>query len=208
MGASKTVIIIIDAYNLLHAMPGYKKAMTDRERAHFIAQLSGYGRHKGHKMVIVFDGGPYDWPFRETMKAVQVVYSGIHESADDYIKEYIQAHKAKDVLLVSSDTELNRYAQHHKIPSIDSATFSRLLREDLTTKKSAGAPQKNEAVKLAQDNEFGAVAQEMLDKLMMEASKRVTEKSEDFAELRDKGDMKKNKMSKEERALLEKLKKL
>src|SRR5579863_9041291 len=102
------MIIVVDAYNLLRSVPPYKKTITDRERVAFIAQLSAYGRRKGHKIVIVFDGGPYEWPHKENGKTVQIVYSGIHESADDYIKEYVDAHKAKDLLLVSSDSELNR----------------------------------------------------------------------------------------------------
>src|SRR5437870_4731380 len=97
------MIIIVDAYNLLHAISSSKKAMTDKERAKFITLLGSYGKAKGHKMVIVFDGGPYEWPFKENTKRVCVVYSGMHESADDYIKQYLQEHRAKDLLLVSSD---------------------------------------------------------------------------------------------------------
>jgi predicted RNA-binding protein with PIN domain len=201
------VVIIVDAYNLLHAMPRYKKSMSDSERARFIAELSAYGKRKGHKIVIVFDGGPYDWPFKENMKTVQIIYSGMHETADDYIKEYLEAHKAKDILLVSSDTELNRRAQYHNIPSIDSGTFARLMWEELTASKRVGVARHNKVVKLAQDNEFGGAAQEMLDKLMTEASKQVAQKSEDFI-LRNKPGEKKKQVSKEERVLLEKLKKL
>src|SRR6266404_6481136 len=120
------MIIVVDAYNLLRSVPPYKKTVTDKERAQFIAKLSLYGRRKGHKIVIVFDGGPHEWPFKENMKTVVVVYSGIHESADDYIKEYIDAHHTKDLLLVSSDAELNRWAERLNIPSIDSATFFQL----------------------------------------------------------------------------------
>ena len=89
------MIIVVDAYNLLRSVPPYKKTITDKERMQFIAQLSAYGRRKGHKIVIVFDGGPHEWPFKENMKVVTVVYSGIHESADDYIKEYIEAHRTQ-----------------------------------------------------------------------------------------------------------------
>ncbi len=199
------MIIVVDAYNLLRATPPYKKTITEKERAQFIMHLSGYGRAKGHKIIIVFDGGPHEWPFKENMKTVQVVYSGIHESADDYIKEYIQGHKAKDLLLVSSDSELNRYAQHHNIPSIDSSTFAQLLHEELMTKKSSFIKRPDKVVKLNQDKEFSGSAQDVLDKLMIEASKNVSEKSEDFA--RDRA-VKKDQLTKEERMLLQKLKKL
>ena len=198
------MIILVDAYNLLRATPPYKKTITEKERAQFIARLSAYGRSKGHKIVIVFDGGPHEWPFKESMKVVQIVYSGMHESADDYIKEYIEAHKAKDLLLVSSDSELNRYAQQRNIPSIDSATFAQLLYESSTTKKSFNT-QQHEITKLVQDKEFGADAQEMLDRLMTQASRNVSEKSEDLVSERT---TKKDHLTKEERILLQKLKKL
>ncbi len=205
VGDTKVMIIIVDAYNLLRSIPPYKKAITEQERARFIIQLGTYGHRKKHKMVIVFDGGPHEWPFKENGKTVQIVYSGMHESADDYIKEYIDLHKAKDLLLVSSDSELNRYAQHHNIPSIDSSTFSQLLHQELKTKKTVSSQQQDHVVKLTQDREFSSSAQDMLDKLMIEASKHVSEKSEDFVQNRSQ---KKDEFTKQERVLLQKLKKL
>lgn len=198
------MIIIVDAYNLLRATPPYKKTITDKERAQFIAHLSAYGRAKGHKIIIVFDGGPHEWPFRENFKIVQVVYSGIHESADDYIKEYIQAHKEKDLLLVSSDRELNKFAEYRNIPSIDSVSFAELLREKIVAQSALKAKQQKEIIKLDQDKEFSSDAQEVLDKLMIEASKNVFGKSEDFKE----HVVKHKQLSKEDRVLLKKLKKL
>src|SRR3990172_160940 len=192
----KSMIIVVDAYNLLRAVPPYKKTITDQERIKFIAQLSGYGRRKGHKIVIVFDGGPHEWPFKENMKTVVIVYSGIHESADDYIKEYIDAHKAKDLLLVSSDSELNRYAARLNIPSIDSSTFFHLLNQEMSERQLPTVDQKHEqAVTIMHDSA------ESIDDLMMEASKTVTVKSEDFVANKDRT-TKSERTSKQERALL------
>jgi predicted RNA-binding protein with PIN domain len=202
------MIIVVDAYNLLRAVPPYKKTITDQERAKFIAQFSTYGRRKGHKIVIVFDGGPYEWPFRENMKTVQVVYSGIHETADDYIKEYLEAHKEKDLLLVSSDRELNNCAARFNISSIDSSSFYQFLYEGSAAKKSSPAKQQDEIVKLSQDKEFHGNAQDILDRLMIEASKNVSEKSEDVSVPHKEHAVKHNQLSKEERMLLKKLKKL
>jgi predicted RNA-binding protein with PIN domain len=195
------MIIVVDAYNLLRAVPPYKKTITDQERARFIAQLGAYGRRKGHKVVIVFDGGPHEWPFRENMKTVQVVYSGIHESADDYIKEYIDAHRAKDLLLVSSDSELNRFAAQLNIPSIDSLSFNQLVHEAFRTTESMHK-KTDVVVKLAHDNVVD------IDALMLEASKTVPVKSEDFAPTDKERSVKKAQLGKDERALLKKLNKL
>ena len=195
------MIIVVDAYNLLRSVPPYKKSITDKERAHFIAQLSAYGRRKGHKIVIVFDGGPHEWPFKENMKVVTVVYSGIHESADDYIKEYIDAQRTQDLLLVSSDNELNRWAERLNIPSIDSSTFYQLMYQELSTKQVVSGKQ-HEVVKL-HDNDMSYV-----DTLMMEASKTVPQKSEDVTIKPKRHHDKKDELNKSERALLKKLKKL
>jgi predicted RNA-binding protein with PIN domain len=196
------MIIIVDAYNLLRAVPPYKRTITDNERAQFIKNLSAYGRRKGHKVVIVFDGGPYEWPSKENMKTVTVVYSGIHQTADDYIKEYVEAHKAKDLLLVTSDSELNRFAARVQIPSIDSSVFQQLLHEELRVKEAVVQKNADVVVKLAQDNHT------YIDELMVQASKAVPIKSEDLAPAGKGRDAKKTQHGKDERALLKKLNKL
>ncbi len=196
------MIIVVDAYNLLRSVPPYKKTITDKERVQFIAQLGAYGRRKGHKMIIVFDGGPHEWPFKENMKAMTIVYSGIHDSADDYIKEYVEAHRAKDLLLVSSDAELNRWAARHNIPSIDSSGFHHLLHQELLAKQPI-AEKISEVTKLHRDNDAIDI-----DALMTEASKSVPIKSEDLAPVNKSRDAKKAQVSKGERELLKKLNKL
>ncbi len=196
------MIIVVDAYNLLRSVPPYKKTITDKERAQFIAQLSAYGRRKGHKVVIVFDGGPHEWPFKEQMKRVTVVYSGIHETADDYIKEYVEAHHTQDLLLVSSDSELNRWAERLNIPSIDSSTFSHLLHQELSTKEVV-AEKDSIVTKLHHENDAFDI-----DELMLQASKIVPQKSEDVVSGPKRHHVKKNEINKRERELLKKLKKL
>lgn len=196
------MIIIVDAYNLLRSVPPYKKTITDQERVQFITRLGTYGRRKGHKMVIVFDGGPYEWPFKENRKTVSIVYSGIHESADDYIKEYVEAHQAKDLLLVSSDSELNRWSARLNIPSIDSTAFYQLLYQELSVKQSI-AEKESAVTKLHHDNDGIDI-----DALMMEASKIIPQKSEDVSSGPKRHHVKKDQVSKSEKVLLKKLKKL
>ncbi len=196
------MIIIIDAYNLLRAIPPYKKTITDQERARFITQLGTYGRRKGHKVIIVFDGGSHEWPFKESTKKVTVVYSGIHESADDYIKECLEENRSKDLLLVSSDGELNRFAARLTIPSIDSAAFYELVYQELSVKQSSSIRvPRDQLIKIADDTT------DDIDMLMMEASKNVLIKSEDFVHDKKRG-KKSNPVDKNERSLLKKLNKL
>ncbi len=195
------MVIVIDGYNLLHTVPPYKKTITDQERKRFIAQLGRYGHVKGHKIVLFFDGGPYEWPVKEKMSFVDVIYSGIHESADDCIREYIDKHHSYDMLLVTSDRELNAYAAQHAAPSIDSCAFYQLLQEakSQTTKTSAG---NNSVIKMT-----GQIRED-IDALMKKASVQVPEKAEDIA-VQEKSRMsKKQHLSKQERVLLKKLRKL
>jgi predicted RNA-binding protein with PIN domain len=195
------MIIIVDAYNLLRTVPPYKKKITDQERKQFIAYLRRYGRIKGHKMVIVFDGGPYEWPVKEKQLGILVVYSGIHESADDYIREYIEAQRAKEMLLVTSDRELNNYAAHFSVPSIDSFAFYQLLQE----------AKNHESSKVYTEQVIVKTTESQLtdiDLIMMNASSVVPEKAEDIITNNKSRESKKRQLVKEERLLLKKLRKL
>lgn len=201
LAISEKMIIVIDAYNLLRALPPYGRKITDPERNKFLAEVGLYGRRKGHKMVVVFDGGPFEWPLKERVNGVQVVYSGAHESADDYIKEYLDSIRTQDVLLVSSDHELNVWAAQLDIPSIGSFTFYQLMQEALRAGELKKEIAEGKPVKITERE------QEDVDKIMQEASKVVPIKSEDV--VRDRKDLlKKGKPGKRERKLLKKLKKL
>lgn len=196
------MIIIVDGYNLLRTIPPYKKTITDQERTNFIVQLNAYARAKGHKIILVFDGDSYDRPMKDKVGAVWVVYSGYDESADEYIKRYVQKHYAKDVLLVSSDGELNTYAASYKVPSIDSTVFYDLLLEMRRQKSSAQLlPRAYQAVKTTPDATYD------IDDIMIYASKTVPEKVEDQV-CKEKKHSSKKQLNKKERTLLKKLRKL
>ncbi len=195
------MVIIVDAYNLLRAVPPYKKTITESERKRFIAQLHKYGRIKGHKMVVVFDGGSYEWPFKEQYTGLLIVYSGINDSADDYIREYIGKHRSQELLLVTSDRELNDYAAQRSIPSIDSVAFNDLLF------------QATKSVTIRRDRHpqvIKTTAQECkdVDLLMQTVGQQAQEKAEDLADQNHHRASKKYQSTKEERKLLKKLKKL
>jgi len=193
------MIIVVDAYNLLHAMPSYKKTLTDQERNRFIKQLGMYGRRKDHKMVVVFDGGRFEWPNKEKLHSAYVVYSGIHESADDYIKEYLHLHRAQEMLLVSSDREINRVADHLGIASINSFDFYQLLKDALQEKGSVGSSSED-IVKMTDETNAA------IDELMMNAAKNMPTKAEDLVHGTARSGEKK--LSKHDRVLLKKLHKL
>ena len=49
------------------------RQITQAERNAFIAQLGKYGRLKHHEIILVFDGGPSDWVYKERINGVLVV---------------------------------------------------------------------------------------------------------------------------------------
>ncbi len=196
------MIIIIDGYNLLKQR-FFAQEISEKQRNAFIAQVGIYAKRKAHKIVVVFDGGPYEWANKERMSGVYVVYSGTNETADEYIKRYLDQHRAQDLLLVSSDRELNVHASHLDIPSIGSHDFYQLLLEAVREKKGEIVAPEGTIKKLHESES------EELDALMEQASEKVPLKAEDMLVQKEvkitKG---RHKLSKKERKLLKKLKKL
>lgn len=199
------MIIVIDGYNVLKQSVT-AHACSDRQRAVFLSQLGVYVVRKNHTVVVVFDGGPHEWPSREHKAGVQVVYSGARHSADDYICDYIRENKHKEILLVSSDGMLNSVANEAGVPSIDSHSFYALLMQALyerksdLTRKSAGKQIDNQLVKLHHD-----IPSEV-DKYMEEATRTVAHKEQDepVADV----ELVRNKLARKDRRLLQILKKL
>lgn len=192
--------IIIDGYNMLKSVLDVRE-ISEHERSIFLAQLGRYARRKGHKIMVVFDGGPYQWTHKEVQFDVQVIYSGMHESADEYIHEYLIDHQTKDMLLVTSDHELRLMGSALGITSITAQDFHQLVQEALqpAVKPEVHAGQ---LVKLTEQEN------KELDALMIEASTVIPIKEEDLAARTHRLYKKGKKISKRERLLLQKLKKL
>ena len=192
------MILVIDAYNVLK-QAHCSNHITDLRKNQFIKQLGIYAKNKGHAIIVVFDGGSFEWPYKEHNKGIKIIHSGIHQSADDWIKNYIEHHKGYDILLISTDRELNDFAWRFGIQSIDAIDFYALLQEAL----GQHIPfKKNDqkAVKMSEANT------PLLDDLMEQASKKIITKMEDVTHKQRTS--KTNKMPKKERQILQKLKKL
>jgi predicted RNA-binding protein with PIN domain len=188
--------IIIDAYNLLYAVSHQKKKLSDHERNRFIKELSAYARRKGHTIVLVFDGGDYDHPVKEKKGNVDVIYSGINQSADEYIKRYLTHNKSAASAVVSSDREINEFAQSLSVMSIDVRPFFALVKEALQASVSKSTP--NSAVKTTSTDDQDVDA-------YMQSIKNIPQKKEDFVR---KNDTASKTANKHDRALLKKLSKL
>ena len=189
------MVIIVDGYNVLKQAKGIRA--SEAEKQTFIKMLARYAAQKQHDIILVFDGGYSLYPSKERHEGIIVIYAGIHQSADDYIKKLLDQGKNKEALLVSSDNELGLFAHHRNIPSIGALDFFKLVHEkkDKTGSLVAG----NQLQKFST-----ASANRELEQLMEEETKNVPFKKEDEVQKRKREQQK----SKHEKKLLKKVKKL
>ena len=210
------MILIIDGYNLLKHIDPHKD-VSEHERTVFLHQLKRYARRKKHKIVLVFDGGPYQWPYfasadaacfegqavpyeapkeRSMVNGIKVIYSGGRDTADTVIMRYIADHKTQDLLLISSDHELNLFASKYDIASIGSDDFYPLFKQGIQE-----YPEEVEEIEVSIDED-----ELDLDAIMEQASEMVPRKQEDImpSDVR----LRTGRRSKKDRLLLKKLKKL
>lgn len=190
------MILIVDGYNVLKKSVGSSVASA-RERDNFIKNVTRYAHAKNHTVIIVFDGGASPWietfsPSTQT----KIIYVGHGKSADDYIKEYLDAYKNEDIALVSSDRELNRFAEQRSLPSVEARAFMDLVQEVVEGKDNARKG-------TSSLHKMSPTHDEALDELMAELEPEVKKEEGD-----KESSSKKNMSSKKERFLLKKIKKL
>ena len=182
-------------------MQGKRDHVSERRINQFIIDLGRYAKKSGNQVVAVFDGGPDIYPIREKEHGIIVVYSGQREHADDLIKRYLDTHKGEDILLVSTDRELDGYAQKLGLEYIDSYDFYQLMQERL-----AGVVEQE--TQLLDDDvlyKISEISDTDLDALMEAGSEKVMLKDEESERSRES---KRHKMSKKDRQRLSKLKKI
>ncbi len=187
--------ILIDGYNLLKQL--LSKQIADKERTWFHERAAEYARKKGHHLYIVYDAGPYDRLTKEIYGKVTIIYSGHRDTADDVIKDYIDKKLLKNMLVVTTDRELNKYADQYEVPSIDSLDFYEFMKQKSTpvvgVKKAPGKAKKLHPGQLNPE----------LDRLMQEGT-TVLEYKQELDEEDDDG----YDFSKKERRLMGLIKKL
>jgi predicted RNA-binding protein with PIN domain len=187
--------ILIDGYNVLKQI-SIEKEISDYERQKFINQIRHYAHEKKHSISIIFDGGPTTWPSKHEKHDVIIVYSGSQQSADDVIKKIIEKTQ-KELLLVSSDRELNNFAHNFGVTTIDALSFYNLIKESL---KKPAKSNGDIIIKTSQAEDS------YIDELMRKSKLPLERKNE--IEYYDKRKSPSIKSSKKERALLKKVKKL
>lgn len=142
------MILLVDAYNLLKYIVAADQA-TEQEKKQFIAMMVRYASLKHLDIELVFDGGPLGIPDRRHEKNVSIRHSGAQESADDVIKRLVIRLKGHEVLLISTDRELGRYAASHGVDAVDSDDFYRLVQNALEKRDDVEKKHKHEIIKTA-----------------------------------------------------------
>ncbi|MDP3788285.1 MAG: NYN domain-containing protein [Candidatus Chromulinivorax sp.] len=125
------MIILIDAYNLLKTVL-HVKFISDAQRMQFLQLFDRYAQYRPtNQIILVFDGGQDLYEFEQNYKHITVVYSGSMQIADDVIKKKLYAYRSHDILLVTCDRELRRYAANYQIESIGSVEFYKILQDTM-----------------------------------------------------------------------------
>lgn len=190
------MILIVDGYNLIKSALGIS-SISEKFRNDFISILNNYAKIKEHKIILVFDGGSYSYPSKQNFDQVTVVYSGYNSSADDTIISIMDEKRSRDILLITSDRELRKFALNISIDSVSSLEFYDFVK-NLGKVKIESKSDKT-LHKTSNDNSLE------LDQLMQEGTKQIQKKEEIFHSNRNK---KNDMLSKREKKIDQKLRKL
>lgn len=120
------MIILIDGYNFLKSITG-TKFISEAQMREWLNYLEKYVYYRGNQVIIAFDAGPYLFASSDKQGAIEIWYAGQYQTADDWIKSWLNKNKEKDLLLVSSDREIRNFADGLGVVSISSQEFYAIL---------------------------------------------------------------------------------
>ena len=130
--------IIIDGNNLIGASPDLNLADPDA-REKLISIVRSYQERKRNKIILVFDGKPqHGLLTQQITEKLTVIYPRMDATADDEIKRVFDTYNDyRNVLLVSSDRELKKFAKKKGAKTINSIEFFYALKRSfhITGKK-------------------------------------------------------------------------
>ncbi|KKT24156.1 MAG: hypothetical protein UW09_C0001G0219 [candidate division TM6 bacterium GW2011_GWF2_43_87] len=201
------MVIIIDAFNVLKAGFGDRE-IGDIEIRHFLRRVVAYGTVKHHEMIVVFDGGSSSHSTRCFDRGILVIHSGYRQRADDEVMRLLSQYPPDNVVVVSSDREIVRYAASHRVVSIGAEGFKKLMYEAEREHESKGVALKG--VRSDLKKRPGHTSTPELDVLMQKAAARMMVKNEDTKSPLDEDENRRgcHKLSKAERQLERVVKKL
>lgn len=156
------MIVVVDGYNVLKKVHGPE--ISETQRSAFVNLLGRYLKKRQHKVLVVFDGGPFYYPSMEKQKGVAVWYSGQNQSADDLIITYAQEHRTKELLVVTLDGQLCAKVGESRAETVDPVFFYERVRSVCDPAKKVSESEGGAIEKLTEEND------EELDLVMYEAA--------------------------------------
>jgi predicted RNA-binding protein with PIN domain len=167
------MIILIDAYNLLKTVL-HVKFISDSQRMQFLHLFDRYAQHRpSNQIILVFDGGQDLYEVEQNYKHITLFYSGSMQIADDVIKKKLCAYKSHDILLITCDRELRRYAANYQIESLGSLEFYKILQGTMQLQEQKEVIVAQTICKTSVGNNVA------LDTLMELGSRRLVKKDQD-----------------------------
>ena len=128
--------ILIDGYNLLYQFPELRRRLErngTQARDMLISYLASYTAQKNLVVRVVFDGDKHIAGLTKVKQGIKVIFSKYTEDADFVIKRMIKkSGRNSDLLVVSSDKEIENYAKSRGIKTILSERFARNIGEELS----------------------------------------------------------------------------
>lgn len=186
------MIVIIDGYNVLRST--VKGEATVQEKKAFVVALKRYAHATKHHLIVVFDGGSTAYPDKETVQGVEIVHVGYKQSADEYITALFDHERGRDVVVASSDRALCRNAHQKSIETIDADAFYSLVMQK---------PERRVLQKRGMQMISSGTDNQDLAAVLEQESRKIPVKHDEQSRQRTSAPL-----SKEERRLMRKLKKL
>jgi predicted RNA-binding protein with PIN domain len=123
---------IIDGNNLIGSAPEFSLADPEA-RMKLVALVRKFQESKNAKVTVVFDGEPRGSELRSPISAkLTVVYPRCGLSADDEIKCILDKYQQlREIILITTDRELKKYAREKGARTINSIEFYYTLKKNL-----------------------------------------------------------------------------
>lgn len=140
--------LIIDGYNLIHAIPAlacYLNSDLQRARDLLLIKLANYARLTQTRITVVFDGQKMGRPFQPAQPGVSVIFTQ-GRKADQEIKDRVsRITSKKDWLVITSDFDICFFVEGLMIPTRSSEGFAAELMALENRDRKKSAPRKSRA---------------------------------------------------------------
>jgi len=124
---------LIDGYNVIYADDELAKLMKDglleRAREELMRLLVQFKAATGQKVSVVFDGSsPYGGLSSDARMGIRMIFSRKPEKADDIImEEIVRESNPAQLMVVSSDREIQKQAMEFRAQTLDADSFLNLM---------------------------------------------------------------------------------